>query len=197
MCRVAHTCHVCVVCVVCVCVCGLAGAVYEFVSQSTGRDVANFLLLQPGIPKVEYPIETALTTTLAQAGTHMTHTAHARHTHDRTRTRCLDDGGAELVPRGSITVMNREDKGVVRGAEAEPAMHFRRARYGHAGSDDDDDEGELNADAVDTDAMSYEVCDIYRRVCRVVGRVCVVSVSCLCRVCVVSCVVCVSWRVLC
>lgn len=105
------------------------GAVYEFVSQSTGRDVANFLLLQPGIPKVEYPIETALTTTLAQA---------------------------ELVPRGSITVMNREDKGVVRGAEAEPAMHFRRVRYRHAGDDDDEDEGELNADAVDTDAMSYE-----------------------------------------
>jgi hypothetical protein len=127
--------------------------------------MANFLLLQPGIPKVEYPIETALTTTLAQAGTHTTHTVHARHhtTHARPHTHAvLRRWRAELVPRGSITVMNREDKGVVRGAEAEPAMHFRRVRYGHAGSEDDDDEGELNADAVDTDAMSYEVRDIYR-----------------------------------
>jgi hypothetical protein len=91
---------------------------------------------------------------------------------------------AELVPRGSITVMNREDKGVVRGAEAEPAMHFRRVRYRHAGDDDDDeDEGELNADAVDTDAMSYEVCDI--------------TVSCVVTFVVCVCVLCVSWLLSC
>jgi hypothetical protein len=59
--------------------------------------------------------------------------------------------------------MNQEDKGVVRGAEAEPAMRFRRMRYSRHGGgrygddDEEDDEDEINADAVDTDAMSYEV----------------------------------------
>lgn len=50
--------------------------------------------------------------------------------------------------------MNREDKGVVRGLEAEPHMDYRRMRYGLAHEETEDT---FNPDSADIDSMSYEV----------------------------------------
>lgn len=57
---------------------------------------------------------------------------------------------AELVPRSSIIVMNKEDKGVVRGAEAEvdPIGPFRRQARHFDRSDED---------SMDSDSLTYEV----------------------------------------
>lgn len=98
------------------------GAVYDFVARSMGRDPSNLLIMRPGIPKTEWPLETCISTTLTQA---------------------------QLVPRSSIIVMNKEDKGVVRGAEAEvdPIGPFRRQARHFDRSDED---------SMDSDSLTYE-----------------------------------------
>jgi len=104
--------------------------VYEFVASKIGKTPSEFILLQPGIPKVEYTTPEAVALTLHEAN---------------------------LTPRGSLTVMNAESRGVVKVAETPlfPSRPYYPGHYTPEGEEEEEELSHLQPMAVRED-LTYE-----------------------------------------